>query len=275
MRIVTALARRNMPGQVTIGVELLRDFAHSDPSAFHRHMWANHLAYASTFDLRRFEPGKLEASRKVLLELLCQELLGEGIEPTRNVRSLLDVGCSTGYLLRHAETTVFPSATILVGVDIDEQAVGMGSQYLRGVGSRVELTVAQMEQLDTALPGRQFDAVVCCGTLMYLDETQALRTVASLLRHANHVVGLIGLAHPHQDNRTLERSAVRGIDESWIHNFDDMVLAVGGTVRSRRWEPPRDPTDRGVYMLVAVPGRSVDLRDASGPSNTAATDDRS
>jgi SAM-dependent methyltransferase len=252
-RAVAAFARRNMPGQVTIGIELLRDLADDDPIAFHHYLWANHLAYAATYELGRFAPGALESDRRVLFELLCVELRRQGIDPAGDVRSVLDVGCSLGYLLRHAETSVFPSAMTLVGIDIDAQAVAVGGRYLRQVGSRAELMVASMEQLDVVLLGRFFDTVVCCGSLMYLDQAEAAGTVASLLGHAHRVVGLIDRAHPHQDNVTLGRSAVRSLDETWIHNLDSMVLTAGGSVASRRWRPPREPGDRGVYLVVAVP----------------------
>jgi SAM-dependent methyltransferase len=241
-----------------IAIELLRDLAQRDPTAFHHFLWANHLAYAQGFDLTRFEPGNLEATRTQLLDMLCQELRAQGIEPSTDVRSVLDVGCSTGYLLRHAETVVFPSATTLAGIDIDERAVAMGSGYLEQAGSVITLTAGPMEQLDRAFAGQDFDVILCLGTLLYLDESEATETLASLLGHANRVVGLIGLAHPDRDNRTLERSTVRASDASWIHDFDGMVEAAGGSVRSRRWEPASDLNARGLYMLVATPGAVVE-----------------
>jgi SAM-dependent methyltransferase len=239
-----------------IAIELIRDFAQRDPSAFHRFLWSNHLAYADGFDLRLFEPGRLGSTRERLLDLMCRECLAKGIEPARDVHSVLDVGCSTGYLLRHAETSVFTSATTLVGIDIDEHAVQMGSRYLRAAGSRIELVAGAMEELDGELAERTFDAALCCGSLLYLDESEARSVVDSLLRHTTHVVGLIGLAHPDRDNRLLEHSTVRSFDACWIHNFDAMVQEAGGTLRSRQWVPPSDPTARGVYMVVATPGRS-------------------
>ena len=270
-RIVSALAQRNMPGQVTIGVELLRDLAQHDPVAFHQYLWANHLAYASRYDLGRFAPGALEADRGLLFELLSEELRRQGLDPAEDLHSLLDVGCSTGFLLRHAETAVFPSTRELVGIDIDAQAVATGNARLRQLDSRAELMVAGMEELDAVLPGRCFDAVICCGSLMYLDEARAAQTVASLLGHADRVVGLIDRAHPHHDNRTLGRSAVRSLDETWIHNLDHMVLAAGGRVTSRQWQPSGEPADRGVYVVIAVPPSSCH-EGASAPTAVGSSD---
>ena len=202
------------------------------------------------------------ADRELLLVFLCAELRRQGLDPRKDVHSLLDAGCSMGYLLRHAETSVFPSATTLTGIDIDVRAVAKGSQYLRQIGSRVELMVAGMEQLDKVLPGRRFDVVVSCGSLMYLDQTRATRAVADLLGHAGRVVGLIDRAHSGQDNASLARSSVRKLDETWIHNLDSMVEEASGQVTHRQWRPPSGPDDRGVYLLIVAaadptPGRAV------------------
>ena len=261
-RLVLEVARHNVPGRVTIGIELLRDLARDDPVGFHHYLWANHLAYAATYELGRFAPGALEADRELLLVFLCAELRRQGLDPRKDVHSLLDAGCSMGYLLRHAETSVFPSATTLTGIDIDVRAVAKGSQYLRQIGSRVELMVAGMEQLDKVLPGRRFDVVVSCGSLMYLDQTRATRAVADLLGHAGRVVGLIDRAHSGQDNASLARSSVRKLDETWIHNLDSMVEEASGQVTHRQWRPPSGPDDRGVYLLIVAaadptPGRAV------------------
>ena len=37
-------------------VELLRDFAEKDISAYHRFLWSNHMAYAETYDVDRPRP---------------------------------------------------------------------------------------------------------------------------------------------------------------------------------------------------------------------------
>ena len=259
-RLVSEMAKRHLPGQVTIGIELLRDLARDDAVGFHQYLWANHLAYAATYELGRFAPGAVEADRVRLFELLCTELRRQGLDPRTDIHSVLDAGCSLGYLLRHAETSVFPAATQLTGIDIDAQAVGLGTLHLRRLGSRVELTVARMEQLDGVLAGRRFDVALSCGSLMYLDQAHATRAVASLLGHADRVVGLIDRAHPIHDNASLSRSAVRNLDETWIHNLDSMVQAASGNVMFRHWHPPSGTGDRGLYMLIAAPGSLTPAR---------------
>lgn len=252
-RLVISAARRGLPGRTFLGVELLRDLAQDDPVGFHHFLWANHLVYAETYELARFEAGALEADRRLLFELLQAELCRQGLDPAADVRSVLDAGCSLGYVLRHAETSVFQSAESLTGIDIDAHAVAVGGAHLRLIGSRVELITAGMEELDDVLRGRRFDVVMSCGALMYLDRAHAARAVASMLRHAHRAVGLIDRAHPTQDNATLAHSTVRVLDETLIHNLDGMVRAAGGTVTERLWRPTRSADDRGVYLVVAVP----------------------
>ena len=184
--------------------------ARVDPVGFHHYLWANHLAYAATYELGRFAPGALEPDRVVLFGLICAELRRQGLDPAEDVHSILDAGCSLGYLLRHAETSVFSSATTLTGIDIDVHAVSAGNLHLRRLGSNVELMVAGMEHLDEVLQGRRFDVALSCGSLMYLDQARASRAVASLLGHADRAVGLIDRAHPVQDNASLARSTISG-----------------------------------------------------------------
>lgn len=272
-RLVIGAARRRLPGRSFLGVELLRDLAQQNPVGFHHFLWENHLVYAETYDLARFDAGTLEADRELLFELLRAELRDQGLDPAADVRSVLDTGCSLGYVLRYAETSVFQSAATLVGIDIDARAVAAGDAHLRQIGSRIELRTAGMEELDEVLRGRHFDIVMSCGALMYLDQTHAAQAVASMLRHAGRVVGLIDRAHPDQDNATLVESDVRVLDETLIHNLDAMVLATGGTVTGRSWRAPSSPDDRGVYVVVAVPsapaGREQEAAEATLSAGSA------
>jgi SAM-dependent methyltransferase len=252
-RLVVEAGRRRLPGRSLLAVELLRDLAQDDPVAFHHFLWENHVAYAESYELGRFEAPALEEDRRLLFELLCSELRRQGAEPTTDVRSVLDAGCSLGYVLRHAETSVFPAAESLTGIDIDARAVASGAQHLRRIGSRIELRTASLEELDQALQEQIFDVVISCGALMYLDQSRATRAVASLLQRAGRVVGLIDRAHPDRDNSTLAASTVRRLDQTLIHDLDGMVRAAGGIVRERVWQPPRSPDDRGLYVVVATP----------------------
>ena len=64
----------------------------------------------------------------MLFEDLRKYLLLQGTFAfgARSIKSIFDVGCSAGYLLRFMETELFPGATTLEGNDIDEYALANG-----------------------------------------------------------------------------------------------------------------------------------------------------
>src|SRR5687767_15930902 len=53
--------------------ELVRDLVETDADAFHRFLWANHLAYAATYETTlRFGPENLKLSRRLFFaDLAC------------------------------------------------------------------------------------------------------------------------------------------------------------------------------------------------------------
>lgn len=241
-------------------MELVRDLAEHDPDAFHRFLWTHHLAYAETYRPElRFSERNLHPSRKLLFDQLRLVLTERGIAPDE-VRSVLEVGCSLGYLLRHLETSVFTQALVLDGVDIDGAAVEAGSAHLSAVGSRVRLMRGDMEEIDRLPGARRYDVVLCAGTLMYLNEDAAAGVVASMLRRTGRLLVLTGLAHPGCDNRELGRSAVRERDASHIHNLDAMVRAAGGATVARRWEGPRSVGGNTIYFVFAEPAPAAPRR---------------
>jgi hypothetical protein len=63
---------------------------------------------------------------------------------------------------------------------------------------------------------------------------------------------LIDRPRPVQDLASLDRSAVRDVDQTWIHNLDGMVQAASGHVGFRRWQPLNGMGDRGTYLLIAA-----------------------
>jgi SAM-dependent methyltransferase len=236
-------------------VELLRDFAAADPDGYHRFLWSHHLAYADTYDAaRRCGPENLNATRRLLFDDLAALLAARGPAPT-DVRAVLEVGCSLGYLLRHLETALFPHATALDGIDIDRRAIAEGRDRLARDGSRVRLYEGDMAALASLVGARRYDVVLCAGTLMYLREAPAADVVAALLARTQPggVLVLAGLAHPERDNAALEASVPRTRDGTWIHNLDAMVARGGGRVLRRRWEGARLVDGNTVYFVFAEP----------------------
>jgi SAM-dependent methyltransferase len=236
--------------------ELLRDFAERDPNAYHRFLWAHHLAYAETYEVAlRFGPEQLHPSRRLLFDELVDCLVKQRVGPG-TISSVFEVGCSLGYNLRFLETDVFRGATVLEGCDIDAYAVNQGDAYLRAVGSRVRVSLCDMADLDRRLDRRMYDVTVCAGVLMYLRPVEAEQVVAAILRHTSKLAVFAGLADPERDNATLHESGRRPRDGTFIHNLDSMAIDSGGRVVRRRWDGSRDVGGNTVYFVFATPGPS-------------------
>lgn len=230
--------------------ELVRDLAERDATAYHRFLWGNHLAYARSYEpAERFGAEHVHPSRR----LLFADLRGVLAEREVEVRSVLEVGCSLGYLLRHLETDHFPGAEVLDGIDIDEYAVRRGAAVLRAAGSRVRLERGDAARLPALFGGRRYDLVLCAGVLMYLRQAEAAAAVRAMLARCTGIVALAGLAHPETDNARLERSVPRERDRSLVHNLDAMVRAAGGRVVARRWEGARQLQGNTLYFVFAEP----------------------
>ena len=262
-RIVNWTRERGLPGNFFLSMELLRDFAETNPNEFHRFLWSHHLAYAGGYKTSRFEASEAEPSRRLLFHQIQEHLRKRNIIPERDVESVFDAGCSLGHVLRFAETQAFPAATRLRGVDVDRYAVDAGAQYLRSAGSKIELTTGDATDLEQVIGqqnGQQgYDIVVCCGVLMYFDEPTATEIVKTLLRHTRMALGLICLAHPTTDNSELERSTVRDRDRGFIHNLDAMIRNAGGRVVWRRWRRYEYEDEDGYsspYLAIAEPNRA-------------------
>lgn len=253
-RLAIAIGRSEwMRDRYYWSMEVIRDLAERDPDAFHRFLWAHHLAYAQTYEAdRRFTAQNLHPSRRLLFGQLQQVMTRGGIDPC-SMRSVLDVGCSLGYLLRHLETELLPGATVLHGIDLDGPAIEAGAHFLAEVGSRVRLARGDMAELDTLLGGTTYDVVLCAGTLMYLNERAASAVVDSMVRRTKRLLVLSGPANPDRDNREMDGSGVRARDHSFVHNLDAMVEAAGGTVVARRWEGDRSVAGNTIYFVFAEP----------------------
>lgn len=255
MRLAVLVGRSRLPGAEWWSAELVRDLAERDLNAYHRFLWSHHLAYARTYEPDvRFGADRIHPTRRLLFDELRALLHERGTDPARDVRSVLEVGCSMGYLLRHAETAVFPAARVLDGMDIDGYAVERGRAVLRDAGSRVRLAVGDAVHLPGTFSQAGYDVVLCAGVLMYLREADAREAVAAMLARTDGVLALAGLAHPETDNAGLAASVPRARDRSLIHNLDAMVQRAGGRVLRRRWDGARQVDGNTVYFVFADRG---------------------
>ena len=95
-----------------IAMAIVRDWAERDSDAFHRFLWSRHLGYAKFYEENNaFGNDKLVRTRKMLFGDLKKYLLGSG--NLEDVKSVFEVGCSEGYMLRYVETELFSKATVL------------------------------------------------------------------------------------------------------------------------------------------------------------------
>lgn len=234
--------------------ELLSDFAAADVNEYHKFLWANHLAYAETYEVGlRFGYENFNETRRELFAELPRVVEKAGIGTCADITSVLEVGCSLGYLLRYMETDLFPNADRLDGIDIDGYAIEQGRRHLESLGSSVGLYQGDMETMDAVLEGRRYDFVLGSGVLLYLDEASAYRFVARMLAHTRKLLTITALAHADVDNAELDSSVPRSRDGTWIHNVDRMITAAGGRIVARRWEGGRIVDGNTIYFLHAVP----------------------
>jgi SAM-dependent methyltransferase len=253
-RVAVWCARLRMPGKQTFTLALLEDLATADPGAFHRFLWSNHLAYAITYEVpKRYGTCRIAEANQVLLSRISAILRLRGLDPDNTVEAVLDVGCSTGALLRYIETDVFRSASVLRGIDIDKHAVAAGTEYLSSAGSKVALVSADISEIDRAAGDRLYDVVLCCGVLSYLEESDAERSVARMLARTRHLLGIVCLAHPTIENSRLDHPASRPSDRSLIHNLDRLIEHTGGQVLWSHWEESRMGHPSPAYTVIAVP----------------------
>lgn len=238
-------------------MELLRDFAEQNPNEYHRFLWQNHMAYASSYEIElRFGRDKMPGSRRLFFNDLEHHLVMMGLNPSEEVTSVFEVGCSLGYQLRYLETNLFSSAQILEGIDIDEYAIKTGQDYLESVGSKIKLYCDDMGNIGQILGEKTYDLIICTGVLMYFDEKEAELVVENMLKHCGGMLALSGLASAEMDNSLLEQSQVRTMDGSFIHNFDRFVQKSGGYVFARRWEGKRTIEDQTIYFVFATKNES-------------------
>jgi SAM-dependent methyltransferase len=234
---------------------MLDDLRRRDPLALHRFLWSNHLAYAATYEVsRRFGAANINPTRHALFDSIAAQLRSRGLDPRKDIRSVLEIGCSQGYLLHHLEASVFPSATILHGLDIDAYAVRQGSAHLRSIGSAVKLFAADLEAAEHII-GNAYDVVLCCGVLMYVDKHIAERAIRTMFSRAAHVVGLICLAAQDSQGRS---SAVRASDGAFVHDMDPMIRRAGGRVLSRDWIGTHTSGSSPSDVIVAEPVTALD-----------------
>jgi SAM-dependent methyltransferase len=256
IRLALWLNRQRWFARDHVAVGLVRDLRSRNPKEFHKFLWKHHfMGYARWYDSEDelFSTEQMQPSRRLFFDDLLSVVRELGLQPP-DIRSILEAGCSLGYLLRYLETEMFPGCQDIVGIDIDAPAICKGKEYLKQVGSKVVLAHGDMEDLDRLLGSRTFDFVFAAGVLSYLDERDAARVVSILLHRTNRILAFAGLACTSRNNNQLDRSEISpNHEDQWIHNFAAMVSAAGGRVIKVRWEGEKLYNLQTIYFVFAVP----------------------
>jgi SAM-dependent methyltransferase len=249
---------RWLPRRHLLGMELVRDWAETDVGAYHRFLWSNHLGYARVAEAtHNFDPEKISATRRLLFGHLTEQLEKLNIDPRRQVRSVFEVGCAQGYLLRFLETTLFPGAVEIAGMDIDAAAIELGKKYLTAQGSKVQLICADVSAMERVLGGKVYDVILCPGVLLYLSQDAAARAIDTMIRHARQIVAILDLGHPEADNAELQRSERRAWDAGHMHNIDAMVTHASGKIIFRQWLGNKEIHGQRIHFVFST-GRAQD-----------------
>lgn len=237
---------------------IIRDYQESDPKAFHKFLWANHIgAYAKPYDSETsFDKKNMEPSRKIFFDDIIDVIQDVGIDSGSDISSVLEVGCSMGYLLRFIETDILPNTKRLMGIDIDGSAIDKGTKYLGKVGSKVQLVTGDMEELDALVGEQTYDLVFAGGVLSYLNQEDATSVVKEMLKRTGKLLALIGLAsHTINNSELIESVNTAERNNQWLHNFQSMVETAGGRVVKVRWEGAKQFNFQTIYSVYAVPDR--------------------
>ena len=234
---------------------IVRDWAKKDVDAYHRFLWTHHLAYARFYEKANDFNRNIVLARRIFFDDLKKYLtFDQGLHLNlADIKSIFEVGCSSGYLLRFMETDLFKTAEIIEGIDVDAFAIEKGRVYLHSQRSKIKLTVADMVELDRVMETRKYDLIINVGVLMYLQENLAASVVKSMLSHSSGVVAIAGLAHPTIDNEKLAFSVPRESDGALIHNIDAMVEKAGGLIEYHRWEGSKTFDAQTIYFVFCRP----------------------
>lgn len=262
MRMALFLNRIFFNSRDHLSMNILRDLMEKDPKKFHKFLWTNHVgSYARWYDSDGlFETSRMEPSRAEFFQSLKEAMAEAGI-PEREIKSVLEVGCSLGYLLRFVEKDILPGAEEIMGIDIDAPAIDKGAVYLKKAGSRVKLVAGDMEELDKLVGDKTYDLVFAAGVLSYLNEDDALKVVSEMLRRTNKMLALAGLACKTKNNDELEGSIFSDThNNQWLHNFSALVKKAGGEVVKARWEGAKEYNFQTIYFVFAIPVRQSSAR---------------
>lgn len=130
----------------------------------------------------RAAPHYEQAWNQALAPATAAVLTAAALKPGEHV---LDVACGSGVLTRTAWSSVAPGGGKVVGTDLSQQMLAQA----RGHSPQCRFVRADGQQLEDALDGQDFDAVLCGLGLMYMpDPERALVSMVGRLRPGGRLV---------------------------------------------------------------------------------------
>jgi SAM-dependent methyltransferase len=251
--LVVGIERYKFRWGADFSMGALADLRQQNPEVLHRFLWSNHLAYAARYEVaQKFAPQHLNPTRRILFRQILAYFRSRGLDAREQIRSVLEVGCSLGYLLRHIELHMFPEAAPLHGIDIDRYAVETGKSYLRSVNSRVELFEADMTRTGEITGNRPYDLVLCCGVLMYVNEKTARETLGTMFALSRRLAGIICLA-PGANREATPSSEIRNVDGAYVHDIHRMIRESGGSLVSSTFVDTATSGSSPSHVVLATP----------------------
>jgi 2-polyprenyl-3-methyl-5-hydroxy-6-metoxy-1,4-benzoquinol methylase len=140
-----------------------------------------------TYDLAAVDPAARNSSQALELELVGRD------------RTVLDVGCATGYLAR----ALAEQGCTVTGIEYDAESAELARPSLE------DLVIADLNTTDIAdlLPGRTFDSIVFGDVLEHLqDPDRVLRSATGLLAPGGSVV----ISVPNVTHGSIRLSVLQG-----------------------------------------------------------------
>lgn len=146
-------------------------------------------------------------------------LVVDAIARFEPIGHVLEVGCSAGMNLLLLSRR-WPAAR-LVGIDVSEQALGVGQEWLRASGAgHVDLRLGAAQQLGEFADGA-FDVVFTDASLIYLGPDVIERALREMVRVAARGLVIHEWSLTEPDSRTHF-----WYDLHWVHNYPRLLRAI-------------------------------------------------
>ena len=157
----------------------------------HAHLGQDELADLVRHRVLEETSGSLTALGDNVRDLLVHESWQDGDELTALLNSgavqaqhsILDVGCSTGWMLRSLKTPVPEQRT---GIDMEPRALALASRFSLLAGQSIQFSFGSAHDLPFA--NHSFDWVICRNAITYMNQRVALEEMTRVLKPDGFII---------------------------------------------------------------------------------------